>query len=150
MSAKQDLFAFLDTKAPASTIFASNTSGLLISEIAEKVSDERKTRFGGLHFFNPVPVMKLVEVPRTQEISEEAFETLFDFAKRLGKTPVRCKDTPGFIVNRLNVPYKRESVVSVIVGGKGDGREMELRTRGLQAWGRSTWPKGELVGVIKG
>lgn len=108
LSAKQDLFASLDSLAPRETVFASNTSGLLISEIAAKVSPERKARFGGLHFFNPVPVMKLVEVPRTEEISEESFELLYDLAKRLGKTPVKCKDTPGFIMNRLNVPYKRE------------------------------------------
>lgn len=109
LPAKQALFASLDAAAPPAAVFASNTSGLLISEIAADVSPARKARFGGLHFFNPVPVMRLVEVPRTAEISDDSFDLLYDLAKRLGKTPVKCKDTPGFIMNRLNVPYKRRS-----------------------------------------
>uniref|UniRef100_A0A7N8X226 Hydroxyacyl-coenzyme A dehydrogenase, mitochondrial n=1 Tax=Mastacembelus armatus TaxID=205130 RepID=A0A7N8X226_9TELE len=105
---KQDLFATLDKLAPAHTIFASNTSSLSVSDIASSTS--RLDRFGGLHFFNPVPMMKLVEVIGTSATSQETFDSLMSFSKVLGKTPVSCKDTPGFIVNRLLVPYTMEAI----------------------------------------
>ncbi|KAM3865148.1 hydroxyacyl-coenzyme A dehydrogenase, mitochondrial isoform 2-T2 [Diretmus argenteus] len=105
---KQDLFGGLDKLAPAHTIFASNTSSLPIGDIAS--STNRLDRFGGLHFFNPVPVMKLVEVIGTSATSQETFDSLLNFSKALGKTPVSCKDTPGFIVNRLLVPYMMEAI----------------------------------------
>ncbi|XP_036956181.1 hydroxyacyl-coenzyme A dehydrogenase, mitochondrial [Acanthopagrus latus] len=105
---KQDLFSQLDKSAPAHTIFTSNTSSLPISDIAS--STNRLDRFGGLHFFNPVPMMKLVEVIGTSATSQETFDSLLNFSKTLGKTPVSCKDTPGFIVNRLLVPYLLESI----------------------------------------
>ncbi|XP_076004125.1 hydroxyacyl-coenzyme A dehydrogenase, mitochondrial [Genypterus blacodes] len=105
---KQDLFGRLDKLAPAHTIFASNTSSLPITDIAS--STGRLDRFGGLHFFNPVPMMKLVEVIGTSATSQDTFDSLLNFSKALGKTPVSCKDTPGFIVNRLLVPYMMEAV----------------------------------------
>ncbi|XP_034044418.1 hydroxyacyl-coenzyme A dehydrogenase, mitochondrial [Thalassophryne amazonica] len=105
---KQDLFVKLDNVAPAHTIFASNTSSLSISDIAS--ATKRTDRFGGLHFFNPVPMMKLVEVIGTPATSQETFDSLLNFSKALGKTPVSCKDTPGFIVNRLLVPYMMEAI----------------------------------------
>lgn len=108
IDAKQSLFKRLDEATPAKTIFASNTSSIPVSEIA-KVTN-RKDRFGGLHFFNPVPMMALVEVIRIEETSDSAFNALFKFSKDLGKSPVACKDTPGFIVNRLLVPYMMEAV----------------------------------------
>lgn len=107
MDVKHKLFSELDQKAPSHTIFVSNTSSLPISEIAEVT--ERKDRFGGLHFFNPVPVMALVEIIRTSDTSDETFNKLMEFSKNLKKTPVSCKDTPGFIVNRLLVPYLMEA-----------------------------------------
>ncbi len=73
------------------------------------MSDERRARFGGLHFFNPVPVMKLVEVVRTPQTSDEAYNLLLRFVEQIGKVGVKAKDVPGFIVNRLLVPYKRKS-----------------------------------------
>ena len=78
---KQELFTRLDKAAPSSTVFASNTSSLSITEIASSVT--RKDRFGGLHFFNPVPVMELVEVIRTDQTSEETFQLLFSFVKMI-------------------------------------------------------------------
>lgn len=108
MRVKHNLFADLDKAAPSHTIFASNTSSLPIAEIASIT--KRQDRFGGLHFFNPVPLMKLVEVIRIPETSEETFDALYQFSKELGKVPVSCKDTPGFIVNRLLVPYIMESI----------------------------------------
>ncbi|XP_077574799.1 hydroxyacyl-coenzyme A dehydrogenase, mitochondrial [Stigmatopora nigra] len=105
---KQDLFSGIDKVAPEHTIFASNTSSLPIGDIASVTS--RLDRFGGLHFFNPVPMMKLVEVIGTSSTSQDTFDSLVNFSKALGKTTVSCKDTPGFIVNRLLVPYMLEAV----------------------------------------
>ncbi|KAK3554122.1 hypothetical protein QTP70_019216 [Hemibagrus guttatus] len=108
LQVKQNLFSTLDKVAPEHTIFASNTSSLPIADIA--VSTTRLDRFGGIHFFNPVPMMKLVEVIQAPGTSQETFNALLDFTKALGKHPVSCKDTPGFIVNRLLVPYLMEAV----------------------------------------
>lgn len=94
--------------APQHTIFASNTSSLSIKEIAS--ATKRPDRFGGLHFFNPVPVMKLLEVIRTAETSEETYKKMMDFGQGMGKVCITCKDTPGFVVNRLLVPYLAEAV----------------------------------------
>ncbi|KAL3996572.1 Rho guanine nucleotide exchange factor 40 [Sarotherodon galilaeus] len=105
---KQDLFSRLDKLAPPHTIFASNTSSLSICDIAS--STNRQDRFGGLHFFNPVAMMKLVEVIGTPATSQDTLDSLLDFSKVLGKTPVSCKDTSGFIVNRLLVPCMMEAI----------------------------------------
>ncbi|XP_039395962.1 hydroxyacyl-coenzyme A dehydrogenase, mitochondrial isoform X1 [Mauremys reevesii] len=108
LQVKNDLFKRLDKFAPENTIFASNTSSLQITDIAN--STTRQDRFGGLHFFNPVPLMKLVEVIKTPMTSQKTFESLMEFTKTLGKNPISCKDTPGFVVNRLLVPYLMEAV----------------------------------------
>lgn len=108
MGLKQKLFKEYDAIAPAKTIFASNTSSLPISEIASATT--RLDRFGGLHFFNPVPVMKLLEVVRIPETSDETFDAMIAWGKAMKKVTVDCKDTPGFIVNRLLVPYLMEAV----------------------------------------
>lgn len=108
IEAKRSLFTRLDEAAPSNTIFVSNTSSFSITELAKET--KRQDRFGGLHFFNPVPMMSLVEVVRSQETSDATFNALFQFAKELGKSPVSCNDTPGFIVNRLLVPYMMEAV----------------------------------------
>jgi 3-hydroxyacyl-CoA dehydrogenase len=92
---KQKLFKGLDQAASADTIFTSNTSSLPVTLIAEATSDERKKRFAGLHFFNPVPAMKLVEIVRTDKVSDSVIDALNQFSKNVGKVPVNCKDTPG-------------------------------------------------------
>jgi 3-hydroxyacyl-CoA dehydrogenase len=92
---KRKLFASLHEHAPKDAIFCSNTSSLPISRIAE-ACPERKKNFAGLHFFNPVPQMKLVEVIRTNDTDKQVTETLVEFCKKLGKSPVLCKDTPGY------------------------------------------------------
>jgi len=107
LKVKQDLFAKLDKSAPKHTIFASNTSSLSIKEISNGI---RGDRFGGLHFFNPVPVMKLVEVVKINSTTEGTFQTLKSFGESVGKTAVTCKDTPGFVVNRLLCPYMLEAI----------------------------------------
>ncbi|EHH26108.1 hypothetical protein EGK_15997, partial [Macaca mulatta] len=108
LKVKNELFKRLDKFAAEHTIFASNTSSLQITSIANATT--RQDRFAGLHFFNPVPLMKLVEVIKTPMTSQKTFESLVDFSKALGKHPVACKDTPGFIVNRLLVPYLMEAI----------------------------------------
>ena len=108
LTAKKELYGALDTICGSSTIFASNTSSISITEMA--VATQRPDRFVGLHFFNPVPVMKLVEVIRTIATDAKVFEEVVTFAGGLGKTPVRTTDRTGFIVNRLLVPYLLDAV----------------------------------------
>lgn len=108
LSVKHKLFKSIDDIAPEKTIFASNTSSLSIGEIASVTN--RKDRFAGLHFFNPVPVMKLLEVVKTPETSDETYEKLMAWGKAIGKTAITCKDTPGFVVNRLLIPLLAESI----------------------------------------
>jgi 3-hydroxybutyryl-CoA dehydrogenase len=108
LPAKRELFSALDGICPAATIFASNTSSLTITEIA--TSTKRPDRFVGLHFFNPVPVMKLVEVVRTIATDPAVYEEMVAFGAKLGKTPVRAHDSTGFIVNRLLVPYLLDAI----------------------------------------
>lgn len=105
---KRELFGSLDTLCPPRTIFASNTSSLTITEIAAATT--RPQRFVGLHFFNPVPVMKLVEVVRTIATDPAVYEEMVAFGAKLGKTPVRANDSAGFIVNRLLVPYLLDAI----------------------------------------
>ena len=111
---KREVYQALDKACPAHTIFASNTSSLSITEMAAVT--KRPDRFVGLHFFNPVPLMKLVEVVRSPLTSAEAFEEAFAFAKSLGKTPVKAVDKTGFIVNRLLVPYLLDAIRAVEEG----------------------------------
>jgi 3-hydroxybutyryl-CoA dehydrogenase len=108
LPAKRELWTELDKLCPRATIFASNTSSLSITEMATFTT--RPERFLGLHFFNPVPVMKLVEVIRTIATNAAVYEEIVQFAARLGKTPVRTTDRTGFIVNRLLVPYLLDAV----------------------------------------
>lgn len=108
LPAKRELFAELDRLCPESAIFASNTSSLTITEIS--TATRRPQRFIGLHFFNPVPVMKLVEVVRTIATDPAVYEEAVAFGAKLGKTAVRANDSTGFIVNRLLVPYLLDSI----------------------------------------
>ena len=108
LPAKRELFGALDSICPPSTIFASNTSSLTIIEMA--TATKRPQRFVGLHFFNPVPVMKMVEVVQTIATDPAVYDEVIAFAAKLGKTPVRAKDVTGFIVNRLLVPYLLDAV----------------------------------------
>ncbi|MFZ0333991.1 MAG: 3-hydroxybutyryl-CoA dehydrogenase [Candidatus Acidiferrales bacterium] len=111
---KRELYTALDKICPKHTIFASNTSSLSITEMA--VFTSRPERFIGLHFFNPVPLMKLVEVIRTIATDPKVYEEAVAFATRVGKVPVRTSDRTGFIVNRLLVPYLLDAV-RVLEGG---------------------------------
>jgi 3-hydroxybutyryl-CoA dehydrogenase len=108
LNLKNEMFRTLDAVCPSHTIFASNTSSLTIADMA--AATKRPDRVLGLHFFNPVPVMKLVEVVRTIATSEDAYQSAFAFARTIGKEPVEAKDTSGFIVNRLLVPYMLDAI----------------------------------------
>src|SRR5258708_37939109 len=108
LPAKHELFRVLDEICATQTIFASNTSSLTITEI--EPATKRPQRFVGLHFFNPVPVMKLVEVVRTIATESAVYEEMVAFGAKLGKTAVRANDSTGFIVNRLLVPYLLDAI----------------------------------------
>jgi 3-hydroxybutyryl-CoA dehydrogenase len=108
LEVKKQTFGALDKLCGPGAIFCSNTSSLTITELS--VATQRPDRFAGLHFFNPVPVMKLVEVVRTIATSEETVAAVFEFAKSLGKEPIRTGDNSGFVVNRLLVPYLLDAV----------------------------------------
>lgn len=105
---KKKLYQQLDNIVKKEAIFASNTSSLSITEMG--ASTKRPDNFCGLHFFNPVPVMKLVEVIRTVVTSDATFETAKAYGEKVGKVVVSCKDTPGFVVNRLLVPYLLDAI----------------------------------------
>jgi len=108
LAAKNELFATLGEVCKAPAIFASNTSSLSITELA--AATDRPDRFVGLHFFNPVPVMPLLEVVRCGQTSEETFKLAFAFGESLGKSPIACRDNTGFVVNRLLVPYMLDAI----------------------------------------
>lgn len=114
LAVKNEMFGELDGLCPPHTIFASNTSSLTIAEMA--AATRRPDRMVGLHFFNPVPVMKLVEVVRTIQTGEETFRRTWAFAESLGKIPIAAKDNSGFVVNLLLVPYLLGAVRAVESG----------------------------------
>lgn len=107
---KRSTYKKLDELCKPDAIFASNTSSLSITEMMTATSSERQRRFIGLHFFNPVPLMKLVEVVRTILTDPAVYEQAVEFGKTLGKVPVRASDKTGFIVNRLLVPYMLDAI----------------------------------------
>ena len=105
---KKKMYAALDDVVKKDAIFASNTSSISITELM--AATKHPHRFIGLHFFNPVPLMKLVEVVRTIATADDVYESAYEFAKKLGKVPVRTSDKTGFIVNRLLVPYLLDAI----------------------------------------
>ena len=108
LEVKRQVFAALDAAVAPDAVLSSNTSSLSITEIAAKT--KRPDRVLGLHFFNPVPLMKLVEIIRALTTSDGAFKKAQEYVTQIGKTPVLCQDTPGFVVNRLLVPYLLDAV----------------------------------------
>lgn len=105
---KKELYKTLDSICKPDTIIATNTSSISITDLSSVV--ERKDKFIGMHFFNPVPVMKLVEVIRGMYTSDETYQTIYDFSKTIGKEPVSVKDGPGFIVNKILIPMINEAI----------------------------------------
>lgn len=105
---KQTIFVEMEKNSPNGAILATNTSSLPITAISVDLKDP--SLFGGLHFFNPVPMMRLLEVIKCDATSQETFESMVNWGGKMKKTTVRCIDTPGFIVNRLLIPYMLEAV----------------------------------------
>jgi 3-hydroxybutyryl-CoA dehydrogenase len=108
LDAKRELFAELDRLLAPEAVLATNTSALSVTEIAAATS--RPERVVGMHFFNPAPLLPLVEIVRTELTEGDAYEAAYAFGKRLGKTPIRCHDTPGFVVNRVLIPLLNDCV----------------------------------------
>ena len=144
LAVKQEVFRQLEQVVRADAVLATNTSALSVTEIAAAL--ERPERAVGLHFFNPAPLMPLVEVVRAERTGDEAYEAAFALAERLGKTPVRCADTPGFVVNRVLIPLLNDCVRVLDEAGVTPEDVDTAMTRG------AGWPMGpctllDLVGL---
>merc|ERR1712203_537929 len=142
---KKKLFTGYDQVAPKKTIFASNTSSLAIGDIAVSCP-QRLDRFGGLHFFNPVPVMKLLEVISIPETSDETANAMMAWGKAMGKTCVSAKDTPGFIVNRLLVPYLMEAV-RLVERGDASPQDVDIAMKLGAGWPMGPFELADYVGL---
>jgi 3-hydroxybutyryl-CoA dehydrogenase len=141
---KRAMFRDLEAVVGRETVLATNTSALSVAAIAD--ATERPERVVGMHFFNPAPVLPLVEVVRTERSTEEAVETAYAFAERLGKQPIRCADTPGFVVNRILIPLLNDCVRVLDEAGVTPEDLDTAMTAGLN------WPIGpcaliDLIGV---
>jgi 3-hydroxybutyryl-CoA dehydrogenase len=144
LDAKRQLFRELEEVVAPEAVLATNTSALSVTEIAS--ATERPERVVGLHFFNPAPVLPLVEVVRTEAASEDALETAHAFAERIGKRPIRCADTPGFVVNRILIPLLNDCVRVLDEAGVTPDDLDTAMTAGLN------WPIGpcaliDLIGI---
>jgi 3-hydroxybutyryl-CoA dehydrogenase len=144
LDAKRSLFRELDQLVPGDAVLATNTSALSVTEVA--AATERPERVVGMHFFNPAPVLPLVEVVRTELSSDEAVETAYEFARRIGKDPIRCADTPGFVVNRILIPLLNDCVRVLDEAGVSPEDLDKAMTAGVN------WPIGpcaliDLIGV---
>ena len=139
---KEEIFAQLDQICPSETILASNTSSLSITRLASKT--RHADRVAGLHFFNPAPVMKLVEVVKGLRTSEQCVEQLVQFVRRLSKEPVVCRDTPGFLVNRIARSFYNEALK---IMGEGIA-EMEQIDRIMKEAGQFRMGPFELQDLI--
>jgi 3-hydroxybutyryl-CoA dehydrogenase len=141
---KREIFAELDRVTRPEAVLATNTSALSVSEIAEVT--ERPERVVGMHFFNPAPVLPLVEIVRARDSSDEAVDAAYEWAKQAGKQPVRCNDTPGFIVNRILIPLLNDCVRVLDEAGVQPEEMDKAMTNG------AGWPMGpcaliDLIGI---
>ncbi len=144
LGAKLELFHALEAVSRDSAVLATNTSALSVTAIARAC--KHPERVVGMHFFNPAPVLPLVEVVRTELASDEAVETAYGLAERLGKEPIRCNDTPGFVVNRILIPLLNDCVRVLDEAGVSPEDLDKAMTRGVN------WPIGpcaliDLIGV---
>jgi len=141
---KRDIFSQLDRITRPEAVLATNTSALSVSEIAD--ATERQERVVGMHFFNPAPVLPLVEIVRARKSSDEAVDAACAWAERAGKQPVRCNDTPGFIVNRILIPLLNDCVRVLDEAGVEPEQMDKAMTNG------AGWPLGpcaliDLIGI---
>jgi 3-hydroxybutyryl-CoA dehydrogenase len=141
---KRQLFAELDRIIAPDAVLATNTSALSVTEIAAATSTPE--RVVGMHFFNPAPLMPLVEIVRAQLTSDDALETAFAVGERLGKTPVRCHDTPGFVVNRVLIPLLNDCI-RVLDEARVAPEELDAAMRGGAGWPMGPCALVDLVGI---
>ncbi|MCW2972170.1 MAG: 3-hydroxyacyl-CoA dehydrogenase NAD-binding protein, partial [Thermoleophilia bacterium] len=141
---KRDLFATLDAHVASSTILATNTSALSVTEIAAATS--RPERVVGLHFFNPVPVLPLVEVVRAERSGDDAVDRARAFVTQIGKQPILCRDTPGFVVNRILIPMLND-VVSLWDQGLASAEDIDTGCKGGLNWPIGPLALCDLVGL---
>ena len=144
LDAKRDLFAELDGLCTPDAILATNTSALSVTEIAAAAG--RPERVVGLHFFNPAPLLPLVEVVRAELTSEEAFDAAHAFVGRLGKTPVRCHDTPGFVVNRVLIPLLNDCI-RVLDEARVSPEDLDTAMKAGAGWPMGPCELVDLVGL---
>jgi 3-hydroxybutyryl-CoA dehydrogenase len=141
---KRELFAALDRIVAEDAVLATNTSALSVSEIA--AATEHPERVVGMHFFNPAPVLPLVEIVRAEHSGEDAVEAAYGWAERAGKQPVRCKDTPGFIVNRILIPLLNDCV-RVLDEAKVEPADMDKALENGAGWPLGPCALIDLIGV---
>jgi 3-hydroxybutyryl-CoA dehydrogenase len=141
---KQELFAELDRITRPGTVLATNTSALSVTEIA--AATQRPERVVGMHFFNPAPLMPLVEIVRAELTADDAFETAYAFGERIGKTPIRCHDTPGFVVNRVLIPLLNDCV-RVLDEARVTPDDLDTGLRHGAGWPMGPCTLVDLVGI---
>ena len=144
LAPKRELFAELDRLTRPEAVLATNTSALSVTEIA--AATERPERVVGMHFFNPAPLMPLVEVIRAELTGDDAFDAAFAFAERIGKTPIRCHDTPGFVVNRVLIPLLNDCM-RVLDEARVSPDDLDKGMRHGAGWPMGPCTLVDLVGI---
>ena len=144
LGAKQELFRELERVCRADAVLATNTSALSVTEIAGAVSTPE--RVVGMHFFNPAPLMPLVEIVRAERSSDEAVETVYALAKQLGKHPIRCHDTPGFVVNRVLIPLLNDCI-RVLDEARVTAEDLDAGMKHGAGWPMGPCELVDLVGI---
>ena len=141
---KRELFAELDRICRPDAVLATNTSALSVTEIAAATT--RPERVVGMHFFNPAPLMPLVEIVRAELTADEPYETAYAFGARIGKTPIRCHDTPGFVVNRVLIPLLNDCI-RVLDEARVTPEDLDAGMRGGAGWPMGPCALVDLVGI---
>ena len=144
LGAKRELFTELDRVCAEDAVLATNTSALSVTEIAAAIT--RPERVVGLHFFNPAPLLPLVEVVRAELTSDDAFDAAHGFVERLGKTPVRCYDTPGFVVNRVLIPLLNDCI-RVLDEARVSPEDLDAAMKAGAGWPMGPCELVDLVGL---
>ncbi len=144
LAPKRELFAELDRITRTEAVLATNTSALSVTEIA--AATERPERVVGMHFFNPAPLMPLVEIVRAELTADDPFETAYAFGERIGKTPIRCHDTPGFVVNRVLIPLLNDCI-RVLDEARVTPEDLDTGMRNGAGWPMGPCALVDLVGI---
>jgi 3-hydroxybutyryl-CoA dehydrogenase len=144
LGVKHDIFRALEQAVANDAILATNTSALSVTQIASAI--ERPERVVGMHFFNPAPLMELVEIVRAERTDDDVFETAYEFAGRLGKSPIRCHDTPGFVVNRILIPLLNDCIRVLDEAGVS-AEDLDTALRHGAGWPMGPATLVDLVGI---